>query len=221
VRWWCRDISQTCLMLPVWFSSRWCTRNASWSDGALRPVSGSRNQSGSALSGRPIPSTVQVPSSTRSAAATTAATVSAGTSARAFGGSADSKVLTGKTPAGSGEASPGWTCRRAQLRRRASSLTRKDTSAVDMRRSRRTYHPRAGPFTRSPAVVWPALCRRRRSRAWKPAAPLSIGLACVDNRPDPPDAATPCGADAADGEPEVGTDLLVGEWRILGQQFDQ
>ena len=50
--WWCRDISQTCLMLPVSASSRWWTRNASCRSGARRPVTGSRNQSGSALSAR-------------------------------------------------------------------------------------------------------------------------------------------------------------------------
>jgi hypothetical protein len=41
VTWWCRDISQTCLMLPVSASSRWWMRNASRSSGARRPVSGS------------------------------------------------------------------------------------------------------------------------------------------------------------------------------------
>ena len=47
MRWWWRDSSHTCLTLPVSCSSRWSMRNASRSCGARRPVTGSRNQSGS------------------------------------------------------------------------------------------------------------------------------------------------------------------------------
>ncbi len=56
-------------MLPVSASSRWWMRNASCRSGARRPVTGSWNQSGSALSARGAPRTVQVPASTVSAAA--------------------------------------------------------------------------------------------------------------------------------------------------------
>ncbi len=114
MRWWWRDSSHTDLTLPVTASSRWSMWNASTASGARRPVTGSRNQSGSTTSGRPAPNTSQSPSSRRSAAPTRALRASGGTCARTSGASGLWKRRAGSSPSTAGKASPGRTCRRAQ-----------------------------------------------------------------------------------------------------------
>ncbi len=82
------------------------------------------NQSGSALSARRIPSTVHVPARTVSAAWMSAEAASGSTSVRADVGSDDAKARSFRVSRGSGAVSPGWTWRRAQMRRRPASRVR-------------------------------------------------------------------------------------------------
>ncbi len=144
VRWWCRDSSQICLTLPVTVSSRCGTRNASPVWGARRPVIGSRNQSGAALSGRRTPKTSHSPARTRSAARTVAAAATGSTPTTSASGRTARKVRSRRSPPAAGRPPRGGPAEGAQARRRTSSSARQPTSAGDIRRSRRRYQPRRG-----------------------------------------------------------------------------
>ena len=150
VRCWCRDSSSTDFTIPLTDSSRWSIRNASVASGACRPVTGSRNQSGSATSGRRVPSTSQSPTTRRWAAATRRCAAAGARCARAA-------IATGlaisrrgsRAPTGS-HASPGRIWRPAQRTCLSWLLMGAITSSADVQRSRWTHHRTERP-TRPPA----------------------------------------------------------------------
>ena len=175
--WWCRDISQTCLMLPVSVSSRWWTRNASCC--GRRPPPGRadhRTSPGRRCRTAACPGHRPGPGQHR---------------------------LGGRDQRGRGLGSHPGAGRRRQRRRRRSApagprrqrrrragphlparpapcgvprpSARWATSVADIPRSRRRYQPRAGRLTRSPAC-WSPDCLPTASVARVVATRDSSGI---------------------------------------------
>ena len=156
VRWWWRESSHTDLTLPVTASSRWSMRNASRSWGARRPVTGSRNQSGSTMSGRGVPSRTsrrrgagrrrrrRQPRPRREPGRVAPAGAGSGTRGRPA------------RPAGRSAPSPGRTCLRAQTTCRACVRAPDLPTSLQATSDgpRRTYQP-SSRVTVPPPSRWP------------------------------------------------------------------
>ncbi len=140
-----RDSSHTCFTLPVTSSDRWSIRKQYSELGAVLPVTGSKNQSGSSMSYRVAPRRVRLPPITSSAAAITAFRAADGMSCQLMVGS----VARNRGPfpprrGGEGArdgsvklSTPGRTCWDRQAHFLAWSSARQRTSDADIARNRR------------------------------------------------------------------------------------